>query len=300
MPTQRRPTHPWLQGGGADVDRARDDIMDQRHTLPPDITLVTVCKGRLDHLKQTLPTFVTQAGVRCVVVDYACPQGTGDWVESHFPEVRVVRHQEDDWCLARGRNLGARAAGTEWLMFVDADIRLAPDFVTAIRPRLTPGIHYRATPLQASCHGTVICHRRDFEAVGGYDEAFLGWGGEDDDLYYRFAVRGVGAEGFPVAMLSPIEHGDEERTGFTEVGDMEANHRINRFYRLIKDDVTRVLGSEPPLEQRRRLYRRLESAILAGRTRFALPLGPHRYPGMGKTRRFQIERDLVYSLKERG
>lgn len=281
------------------LTRARNANMDDRDTPPPAITLVTVCKGRLHHLQQTLPTFVMQADARCVVVDYACPQGTGDWVESHFSGVKVVRHQEATWCLARGRNLGARAAGTEWLMFVDADIGLPPDFVATIRPRLKPGVHYRATPFHANCHGTVVCHRRDFEAVGGYDEAFLGWGGEDDDLYYRFAVRGVRVEGFPAAWLSPIEHGDEERTGFAKAGDIEAYQRIGRFYRLIKDDVTRLLRSEPPLEQRRRLYRSLESAVIAGQTRFAVPLGPHSHPGVGKTRRFQIERDLVYSLKER-
>lgn len=281
------------------VDRAWTANVDDRDTPVPDITLVTVCKGRLHHLQQTLPTFVTQAGTLSVVVDYACPQGTGDWVESHFPGVQVVRHQEATWCLARGRNLGARAAGTDWLMFVDADIRLPVDFIATIRPRLTPGVHYRAKPFHANCYGTVICHRRDFEAVGGYDEAFLGWGGEDDDLYYRLALRGVRAEGFPVSMLSPIEHGDEERTGFAKAGDVEAYQRIGRFYRLIKDDITRLLGSEPPLEQRRRLYRGLESAVIAGQTRFAVPLGPHPYPGMGKTRRFQIERDLVYSLKAR-
>ena len=50
----------------------------------PLLTLVTTCKARLAHLQQTLPQMMAQtrhddAGgsddVRCIVVDYDCPEG---------------------------------------------------------------------------------------------------------------------------------------------------------------------------------------------------------------------------------
>ena len=39
--------------------------------------------------------------------------------------------------------------------------------------------------------GNVGIHRQDFEAINGYDEAFEGWGCEDDDLRIRLRQHGV-------------------------------------------------------------------------------------------------------------
>ena len=36
----------------------------------PAICFVVTCKGRLHHLRQTLPALAAQAGTECVVVDY--------------------------------------------------------------------------------------------------------------------------------------------------------------------------------------------------------------------------------------
>ena len=54
-------------------------------------SIVTTCKGRLAHLKQSLPAMLAQDGAEVVVVDYCCPERAGDWVESAFPSVQVVR-----------------------------------------------------------------------------------------------------------------------------------------------------------------------------------------------------------------
>ena len=90
------------------------------------IALITTCKGRLHHLRETLPLMASQGADEIVVVDYGCPDGAGDWVEREFPGVRVVRVDDDPgFCLPRARNAGARASSARWLAFVDADVKLA-------------------------------------------------------------------------------------------------------------------------------------------------------------------------------
>ena len=79
------------------------------------LCFVTTCKGRLDHLKQTLPLMAAVEDARCVVVDYGCPQGSGRWVQEHFPQVQVEFVTDDDeFCLARARNIGAKAVTSPW------------------------------------------------------------------------------------------------------------------------------------------------------------------------------------------
>src|SRR5215831_1429088 len=115
----------------------------------PDLSFITVCKGRLAHLKQSLPLLAAQTGTEAIVVDYSCPQGTHDWVAQNFPKVKIVKVDDDPgFCVARGRNLGAAAASTARLCFVDADVKLRDGFASWAREHAQPRHYYRA--LQAS------------------------------------------------------------------------------------------------------------------------------------------------------
>ncbi len=42
----------------------------------PKFSIITTCKGRLEHLKQTLPAMLAQKDSEVIVVDYSCPHGT--------------------------------------------------------------------------------------------------------------------------------------------------------------------------------------------------------------------------------
>jgi GT2 family glycosyltransferase len=44
-------------------------------------------------------------------------------------------------------------------------------------------------PALLSCHFS--CHRRDLEAINGFDERFVGWGYEDDDVARRLYMLGL-------------------------------------------------------------------------------------------------------------
>jgi len=227
-----------------------------------ELCYITTCKGRLEHLKQTLPRVVHQPDVSCVVVDYDCPDKTADWVTANYPQVSVVRVTgEAGFNLARARNLGARNADAPWLAFFDADILWAPELAATMIPLLEAGHFYRPEPVTLQSWGSVICHRQDFHAIGGYDEAFAGWGGEDDDLLTRLEMLGRTAAGFPASLVEEISHTDEARVRFHEVKDRAVQRRINMLYFQLKLDLLRMLGGPLPLETRQAMFAEARRAI---------------------------------------
>lgn len=227
------------------------------------ISHITTCKSRLDHLKQTLPTVVSQPGVESIVVDYGCPDGTAAWVAANFPQVKVVRVPDAaGFHLARARNLGAAAATRPWLAFFDADIAWAPNFAEHLSARLEPGYYYRADPISFETWGSVICSRDDFIHIGGYDEAFTGWGGEDDDLYMRLRMAGRRQATFDGRLITEISHRDDLRMQHYQIKNKSLQHRINNFYLNVKSDLMRLYPDGMPSDVWRAIYNEVQAAVL--------------------------------------
>lgn len=132
---------------------------------------------------------------------------------------------------ARARNLGAAHARSEYLLFVDSDCILDPDFLTHIQARHAAGaavvggaVRLEPRPYWVACDNAVTfagvltddapgaraylpsfafsVRRADFLAVGGFDERFPAAGGEDQDLCYRLAARGVACVFAPAATVA--------------------------------------------------------------------------------------------------
>jgi len=86
--------------------------------LPRTFSIITTCKGRLDHLKESLPAMVAQGAKEVIVVDYSCPDGTGDYVAVTYPDVRLVRVEgEQHFSNWKARNAGAEVATGDMLRF---------------------------------------------------------------------------------------------------------------------------------------------------------------------------------------
>ena len=124
-----------------------------------DLCFITTCMGRLVPLEQSLPATLRQAG-SCFVVDYSCPQHSGDWVETRYPAARVIRVPDQaSFCASAARNAGARHADAPWICFVDSDVVLAPEFSDVVAPMLAPGGYYRAFSSDRGLGGTFVCSR---------------------------------------------------------------------------------------------------------------------------------------------
>lgn len=204
------------------------------------VSFVITCKGRLHHIKETLPSLFEQSADKIIVVDYGCPDKAGDWVEENYPKVKVVRITDDPgFCLARARNKGAEVSTSEWLCFMDADVLAKPGFVSWMKKTLNdPGCFYRASSIDGEripdTRGTVILSRKAYDHLGGYDEAFRGWGLDDDDLYDRLKEEGYIELEYPRAYVDGIPHDDSERVAFYDIKDIHKNWKLNCVYKDIK------------------------------------------------------------------
>ncbi len=244
------------------------------------IAFVTVCKGRLHHIKETLPLIVSEGPEEIVLVDYGCPQNVGDWVEAHFDSVKVVRVADDlEFCVSRGRNIGALSTEAPWICFIDADVKIAPGFVDWMRTNADASCFYRNGLVNGirdiETYGTFLCSRRAFDAVTGFDEIFRGWGGEDDDIFMRLSRAGFTQAAYPAEFVSPISHGDDERVQFHRLKNKEVQRLINDFYIQAKRNVMDCLQVPPNQELGIEIRKEIDSKIRQGVFEWiANPVGP--------------------------
>jgi glycosyltransferase involved in cell wall biosynthesis len=101
---------------------------------PGPVSVVIAAYNRGPRIAPTLDSVLaqTERPAEVIVVDDCSPDRTGDWVEAHYPGVRVVRPERNGGTSA-ARNLGARAATGTVLVFLDHDDVLHPHAVATLR-----------------------------------------------------------------------------------------------------------------------------------------------------------------------
>lgn len=190
----------------------------------PEVSVIFTHSGadRLPLLLRTIETVNAQREVacECIVVDQSKVP-----VRDALP--RHVRHiwldnsaLEPGWRKSWGYNVGARAAKGDILVFQDGDVLMPTRYAGEVCSVLGSGHHAAASlqrflfyvdrpttslvlegPLHAdraqveqvrhNWKGGTIAIRRDaFFDLGGFDEGFVDWGGEDDEFYDRCAEVG--------------------------------------------------------------------------------------------------------------
>jgi GT2 family glycosyltransferase len=133
-------------------------------------------------------------------------------------------------------NAGAWRAiheGAEYLCFLDADTVVLPGFGEYVARHVRPGKFLIAGLAPggvdvASLTGLLVVPARAFAAVGGFDESFQGWGGEDIELRLRLhLVGGLSYGEVPLELLHPIQHDDSLRTRFYEERSVARSNATN-------------------------------------------------------------------------
>jgi hypothetical protein len=226
--------------------------------------------GRLAFLRHTAPLILSQPRFKFCLVDYSCPDACGDWLEATFRDAirerravveRVPGQPRFNKC--RAHNAGARRArseGAEYLCFLDADTLIRPEFSEHVIARMRKD-RFLIAALRPdgsdmpSMTGLLVVHGDEFAKVGGFDEKFLGWGGEDIELRLRlYLLGGLSYGDVPLTLARPMEHDDSLRTRFYAQDDIHDSNRRNmmRVYRKIETEWKPRLRK--PLESAARLW----------------------------------------------
>lgn len=238
--------------------------------------IITTCKGRLEHLKRSLPSMLDQGAANVIVVDYSCPDGTAGYVREHFPLTRVVHVEgQPHFSNWRARNAGAAAASSQVLVFCDADTILANNAIAWLSEHLpTKALgHFerntrrkfnkaKTNLAENQLAGFIAVPRAAFLRVGGYDEVLEGYGaGGDTDLTYRLGIIGLKFFGVaPNIIESVLEHDDDDRVRY-HADAMAHSYAAGLLYRSAKRYLMGIRNrADLDLDLRRRLY---ESAGIA-------------------------------------
>lgn len=190
-----------------------------------DVSFVVGQRGveRLPLLLATLRTLAAQTGARveCVVVEQSpraeIAAALPAWVRHvHTPPPAGETRYSRAWAF----NVGARAARAELLVFHDGDILVPRGYARALldaraagaevidlkrflfeltEAQNTAALSERLDRLRGALErirqnahgGTLAVTRTAFFELGGFDESFVGWGGEDNEFWERAALRRV-------------------------------------------------------------------------------------------------------------
>jgi len=206
------------------------------------VSFYTTCMGRLHHLRKTLPPNIEWAkpygNVEFVVLDYNSSDGLDEWArEALLPHIRTglvvyAKTFRPHWFqMGKAKNVAALLASGEVICNLDADNLIGEGFVEHIATLASPNTVVRASGNPGGAAGRIAMMRSDFVALGGYDERFIGWGYDENDLVERAKASGFVVKQFARKHNLYIDHSGEERERYSEKAMWKTN-AINKALSL--------------------------------------------------------------------
>jgi hypothetical protein len=205
------------------------------HDGSPQVSFIIGHRGlsRLPHLLMTLESIAGQAGaaVECIVVEQDARPRIAHELPAWVRYVHTACDAAMPYCRSATFNAGAQHARAPVLVLHDNDMLVPAGyaaqliertrrgydvvnlkrFVFYLGPRHTQEIFDRRAGLadvapeavvqNLEAGGSLAITRAGFDCIGGMDEAFVGWGGEDNEFWERASTLRV----WPWANL-PIVH----------------------------------------------------------------------------------------------
>lgn len=237
----------------------------------PEISFIIGHRGmaRLPHLLATLDSIAGQKDVafECIAVEQETESQLAGKLPSWVRHIHTPPPEPDmPYCRSWAFNIGAKQARGSVLVLHDNDMLVPADYAAQILARVNQGyevanlkrfIFYlsekhtqavfvgRGTLLgdvpenivqNLEAGGSVAITREAYERIGGMDESFIGWGGEDNEFWERAKTCKVWPYGYlPIVHLwhsaQPGKYQGENPTlkHYRALSKIPAEERISRL-----------------------------------------------------------------------
>lgn len=99
----------------------------------PRVSIIIVTWNALPLLKQCLPSVVATdyPNFEIIVADNASDDGSAAWIESEYPDVKVIRHPQN-WRFCRGNNRAVPHATGDYIVLLNNDVEVPPDWLAPL------------------------------------------------------------------------------------------------------------------------------------------------------------------------
>lgn len=244
----------------------------------PTIAFCTTCKGRAQHVEQTLTRNMhdneSYPNLKFVVLDYNSPDHLAQhlmkqhWGDMESGRLAVYHYQEPGpFKMAHAKNMAHRLGlleGADILVNMDADNFSGGGFAWYISERFTESrqkflwakmIKDGEGRLGRGISGRIAVTRHQFLNAGGYDEKFNTWSPDDKDFNARLRRLGYEPEEIPPQYLGVILHNDKMRfreyrhaqitMGYDEFEVNNTNATIANFGNFGCGKVYKNYGTDP-------------------------------------------------------
>ena len=217
-----------------------------------ELCFFTVVMNRLHHLRLTLPQNLADNqlnSTRFLILDYNSSDGLQEYILHNFSrELRQGKIAYHRYAHAKyfshshSRNLAVNHITAPFICNLDADNFTGPRFDEFLHEKFSKHkgavISALSNPQQVyGAFGRMATRREDFVEVGGYDEAFEGYGFEDYDLVSRLEQNGIHKVLIDKAEhLKTVSHDNNDRVA----REWTAN-QLQILYRQQVSDTVQVL-----------------------------------------------------------
>lgn len=199
--------------------------------MPPRIAFVSTCRGRLQHLRQTLPKNiwdnVDYPNSIFVVLGYGDPE-LDDYMhtfELAMDSGQLAYYRMDrtgPFRMAHAKNVAHRCGileGADILVNIDADNFTGAGFATYVAQQFSQHREERIFlwsrmiqgQFRRGISGRIAVTSNAFLLAGGYDEKFENWGPDDKDFNIRLQRLGYAPVEIDPKFLDAMSHNDKMR-----------------------------------------------------------------------------------------
>ncbi|GAB2549153.1 glycosyltransferase family 2 protein [Spirosoma aerophilum] len=125
--------------------------------LPPELSIILVSYNSLTDLQRCLPTIYSQSAVLSfdvIIVDNHGKDGVAEWLAQAHPSILFIKNPANSG-YAGGNNLGLTQAKGQWVLFLNPDTKLAPDFLARLMTTARQHPQALITPKLLNPDGTI-------------------------------------------------------------------------------------------------------------------------------------------------